>query len=677
MHHVRPCIQSIFQHSDVAFHLYLLDDGSDHFTQSAVETLLAMYPPEQYTYSQNKENVGYLQTVNRGAQMGSSPYVITLNSDTVVTPGWLSGLVQPLQADPTVGIVNPVSCWANWTLIPFPSGMDIHELAAFVKQHGHQKCKPLYNASGFCFAIRRDLLAETGWFDKAYDRGYYEETDICMKALMLDYQVVVVPSVFVYHHGWGSFQQGGRNAYMERNRSIFFRRHQKLFRRVERLYRLKRPLRHLRQALDRYEADFYPLRPRHRFVRLSQKYPLTSLAKTWFKRFSNRWFGTDFYEPLRGKQDVIETQSPHSMDIVAFSPVDRAQLQGSKSNRTIASFPKHSQALCYVLPANVAGSTKESVCELVNQMVLDKVPAKLVAVGSDDIDLFKGYAFYFRPAMYKDPMDGLRHLGACQVVVCHWSLLPMMEEWKLTYPSSALFVLVDTTHPRVIKQLHSISHSFAQTTGIVVPYDSMKATLSSFHPNVLHLPWGLHNDRFYAKSSKSHEPFSVLIPWVQEQATVLTALVQHLQTTFPTLQIKLYGEPVTSSCERLSDLYTDAFGLPNQREKTFRTTNVWLSHCFDETYLAHAQEAYACGVLPLLPRKAAEELFGSDWAQKMPPDEPTPQEWSNALSDFVEKGSTTHHDEAFQGTQQASQTPQLAETVTKWVQQLTTMEPSR
>lgn len=667
MHHVRPCIQSVFQNSDVPYHLYLVDDGCDSYTQKELESLLSCYSSDLYTYVRNENNLGYLKTVNRGVQMGNSPYVITLNSDTVVTQGWLSGMLQPFQNDTKVGIVNPVSCWANWTLIPFPSGMDIHELTSFVREHGEQENKPIYNASGFCFAIRRDLLAEMGWIDEVYGRGYYEETDLCMKAIERGYKVVVSLSVFVYHYGWGSFQEEGRNEHMERNRSIFLKRHKNLFNKVERQFKQERPLQNLHKALHRYEAEFYPLRPQSLLLRKLQRYSLAALATTWLKRYSNRLFGTKFRTALQSKQGAVSIQHSYTMDVMPLTPQEQAQsakIEGGLHKVT----GSHTPTLCFAIPANLASSTKEPLCNIINQMILENLSAKLVTVGSDDTHLFQGYSLYFRPAMYKDALDSLKHLGSYDIAICHWSLLPLFMEWKSKHASSKLLVLLDTVHPRVMQQLSNYSEALSQTDGIVVPYTFMKQTLSSFHDNVIELPWGFYNDYFYVKSPKPEQPTTAIIPWVHDQAMGLTKLVQHLQDQYPELHIQLYGESSPSPSSPLSPLYVGALATSSERVKAFREAHFWISPSSSATYLNHAHEAFACGAIPLLPNHLATSLLGSDWAQRMPNEDAPLVAWS----DLIQSMSLNNTEESKEPSlPNASQTTTLPDAAKRWIQQLT------
>ncbi len=44
--------------------------------------------------------------------------MILLNSDTVVSPGWVNRLIACAESDPRIGLVGPLSNTASWQSIP-------------------------------------------------------------------------------------------------------------------------------------------------------------------------------------------------------------------------------------------------------------------------------------------------------------------------------------------------------------------------------------------------------------------------------------------------------------------------------------------------------------------------------------------------------------------------------
>jgi GT2 family glycosyltransferase len=59
---------------------------------------------------------------------------------------------------------------------------------------------------GFCLIARSSAFNEIGYFnDEAFPFGNGEETDWCLRAREFGYKLAVLPSLFVFHHGSGSF----------------------------------------------------------------------------------------------------------------------------------------------------------------------------------------------------------------------------------------------------------------------------------------------------------------------------------------------------------------------------------------------------------------------------------------------------------------------------------------
>ena len=67
-------------------------------------------------------------------------------------------LEETFDSDPNIGVINPVSNWANWTRIPFPEGFSINELKEFISSFkAPELIVDINNASGFFLAVKREL----------------------------------------------------------------------------------------------------------------------------------------------------------------------------------------------------------------------------------------------------------------------------------------------------------------------------------------------------------------------------------------------------------------------------------------------------------------------------------------------------------------------------------------
>jgi GT2 family glycosyltransferase len=224
LRHVRACLDSLLTWTSTSHRLIVVDDASDERTSTTVRRLVAAGWGERGTVLRNDVNLGFLRTANRGMRAGQAPVIVLLNSDTLVTPGWLDGLVASLDHDSAVGITSPLSNNANMTRIAVPYGSHHLEIAEALRRVSPRSYPEIRLATGFCLAARRSLIEELDFFDERYGRGYFEEADLCLRAAELGWRTIADDATYVHHHGWGSFGAEERNLLMKHNEALFAER---------------------------------------------------------------------------------------------------------------------------------------------------------------------------------------------------------------------------------------------------------------------------------------------------------------------------------------------------------------------------------------------------------------------------------------------------------------------
>jgi len=217
------CVESVGRHTRHPFRLVLIDDGS---SDARVESFLAAIrgAASRLVVVKRRDNKGFVRTVNEGFALAGGRDVVLLNSDTVVTAGWLGKLAAASRARPNVATVTPLTnngtiCSVPEVLIdnPVPDGYEIDEFAALVERTSFRLLPEVPTGVGFCMLIARRALAAVGAFDAAaFGRGYGEENDFCQRAIRAGFVNLVADDTFVYHRGRASFGTGG-DALIARN----------------------------------------------------------------------------------------------------------------------------------------------------------------------------------------------------------------------------------------------------------------------------------------------------------------------------------------------------------------------------------------------------------------------------------------------------------------------------
>ncbi len=174
----------------------------------------------------NEANLGFSAGNNVGLRAARGEYLILINNDTFVTRGWVRDLIRPLQRDPKIGLVGPltnnIGNEQKIRLI-YNSMTEMEKLARRFTRSRLRRTYPVKNLAFFCVAIRRALLDEVGFLDEVYGLGFYEDDDYCRQVTNKGYGIVIADDVFVHHHLAVSFQTLGAKAgeQMARNRAIF------------------------------------------------------------------------------------------------------------------------------------------------------------------------------------------------------------------------------------------------------------------------------------------------------------------------------------------------------------------------------------------------------------------------------------------------------------------------
>ena len=207
---LKLCMESIKKHTDLQVNRVVLID--DQSPDPKVYPYLQSQEQPGIVVMQNEQNQGFSGTINRGLQY-SDRDVVLLNTDTVVTAGWIEKLTACAYSDKAIGTVTPFSNNATLCSIPnfcqentIPYGLSIDEYAAIIERCSLKKYPRITVAVGFCMFIKREVIDRVGLFDQeTFKKGYGEENDFCWRTEQLGYQHVLCDDTYIYHSGTASF----------------------------------------------------------------------------------------------------------------------------------------------------------------------------------------------------------------------------------------------------------------------------------------------------------------------------------------------------------------------------------------------------------------------------------------------------------------------------------------
>jgi GT2 family glycosyltransferase len=222
----KACLESIQKYTDYKnIEIIIVDNAS---TDDTPNFLRENYQHRaHYKIIFNKENKGFAAGNNIGLKSAAGEYLILLNNDTRVTPGWIQTMINYFRRNPKLGLLGPVTNNIGneakiTTKYKNPDNMfpEVNEI--IYKNMGN--LLSLNTLAFFCVMMPRIILERIGLLDESYEIGFFEDDDYCQRVHQAHYDIYCAQDVFIHHHLSASFDQMGaekRRNLFEKNKKIY------------------------------------------------------------------------------------------------------------------------------------------------------------------------------------------------------------------------------------------------------------------------------------------------------------------------------------------------------------------------------------------------------------------------------------------------------------------------
>jgi GT2 family glycosyltransferase/glycosyltransferase involved in cell wall biosynthesis len=220
----RACIESLLhEKSWPSVEIVIADNASSDGTVQELEELARRHAFVHIVL--NRENRGFAAANNQAIEMARGAYVVLLNNDTVVAPGWLPRLVRVLDEDPRIGLVGPISN-AVWNeALEFLLPPDLEPFPEFAERWARAHLRELYPIrmlAMFCVAGRAETFRSVGPLDERFGIGMFEDDDYAYRVRLAGLRLVCAEEVYIRHFGQASFElRGDRQRLHDENRRKF------------------------------------------------------------------------------------------------------------------------------------------------------------------------------------------------------------------------------------------------------------------------------------------------------------------------------------------------------------------------------------------------------------------------------------------------------------------------
>lgn len=240
------CLESVRKISSSGFLLkkIVVDNAS---TDGSTEALSKLQDIELISSSVNKGFSGGMNLGINFALKNRADYVIILNNDTIVDPGFITHL---LKETSRAQIISPKIyfaagfefhksrykkselgkvIWYAGASIDWENVIGVHNGVDQV-DHGQFKTGKTALATGCCMMVSSAVFKKIGLFDEKYFL-YVEDMDFCQRAMRAGYEILFDSASIIWHKNASSAGGSGsklQDYYITRNRLLFGFKYAKL-----------------------------------------------------------------------------------------------------------------------------------------------------------------------------------------------------------------------------------------------------------------------------------------------------------------------------------------------------------------------------------------------------------------------------------------------------------------
>ena len=195
--------------ADHPIEILFVDNGSD---DGSAEYLAAQ---SDVRLIRNETNEGAPKARNQALAEARGDWIVFMDNDVIVTPGWLSRMLFHAEVDGRSGCVGCLADRAaHGQQIELTADNDPQSLQRFADEiagASRRQAKPVWLLSSFLLLTRRSVVEAIGGFDEWFSPWGFEDDDYSLRARLAGFRNRLALDVFVRHEAYAGTNKAERH----------------------------------------------------------------------------------------------------------------------------------------------------------------------------------------------------------------------------------------------------------------------------------------------------------------------------------------------------------------------------------------------------------------------------------------------------------------------------------
>jgi len=208
--YLEPCLRSVFRQNYHPLEVVVVDNAS----MDGTRPLLSRFEG-RIRVKYNNSNAGFAAAQNQAIGLSSSDWVLVLNPDVVLQPGFIEQLVEAGEIDGKVGTVcgrllaigrdlePPVQTLIDTAGIYFTPEMRHFDRGWHEPDDGRfRQMEYVFGASAAAAMYRREMIADVSEGNSFFDPDFFsyrEDADVAWRAQLLGWRCLYAPDAAAFH----------------------------------------------------------------------------------------------------------------------------------------------------------------------------------------------------------------------------------------------------------------------------------------------------------------------------------------------------------------------------------------------------------------------------------------------------------------------------------------------